>query len=473
VRLATVARERAVCVSFGAFDREHDRLSYRFTIDEAAFSISIRYENVDFFELERRFGIGFMRRLYFHIGAFNANQYLSLAPARINFGEFAEYADAAFEALWQTIFLRVWGQWRYQNDLPWYEGPAFGLAASAGGPIAYPRARTALLFSGGGKDSVVGQAALAASGQRYDSLSYSHSVYGAAWHQHALIDKVLDFGTQGERNRISVFDDFLDSPILSREDSTVATLCAAETPASVFMSLPLALAAGYDDFVVAHERSADFGNFTWDVTGEEINHQWGKTLAAERLLSSYISTRLLEGFRYYSLLKPFSDVAIFSLAAAEPEALRYAHSCNTLKPWCQRCAKCIYIWLSYRAYLPPAFVANIFPEGLLDRPENRRWFHELLGLGAHRVFDCVGLPEEVRLAFELCRRAGVRGAAMTDFEAAALDEPYPELLARCLTLDDSRAFNIPAPVWRAVRPWAAQRLNSALSRLNEQLLVAT
>jgi len=37
-----------------------------------------------------------MRRIYFHIGAFNANQYLSLAPSRIDFGEFASYADAAF-----------------------------------------------------------------------------------------------------------------------------------------------------------------------------------------------------------------------------------------------------------------------------------------------------------------------------------------------------------------------------------------
>lgn len=92
-------------------------------------------------------------------------------------------------------------------------------------------------------------------------------------------------------------------------------MCSAETPASVFMSLPFALAHGYDDFIVGHERSADFGNFIWSMTGEEINHQWGKTLEAERLLSTYVAEHLLEGFRYYSILKPFSDIAIFSLGA--------------------------------------------------------------------------------------------------------------------------------------------------------------
>ena len=472
VRLPTVKDARTECVAFKGFDRERDRLSYQFSIDGSPFSISIWYENVDFFDLERRFGADFMRRLYFHIGAFNANQYISLAPARIDFGEFAEYADASFEELWRAVFQGACGQWRYENDLPYYRGPVFPVGASTGRPIAYARSGKALLFSGGGKDSVVVQAALAAADQRYDSLSYSHSIYGTARYQHELTDKVLDFGAQIGRCRISIFDDFLDSPILNRDGYALSTLCAAETPASLFMSLPLALAEGYDEFVVGHERSADFGNFVWDVTGEEVNHQWGKSLEAERLLSAYVSARLLEGFRFYSMLKPFSDAAIFNLAAGELEALRHAHSCHVRMPWCEHCTKCAYIWVSYRAYLPPSFVASIFANDLLDMPENRRWFRELLGLGAHRVFDCVGLPEEARLAFELCRRSGVRCAAMTDFEAAGFDEPYVELLARYLAIDERRSVNVPARVWRAVRPWAAQRLSGPLSQLSERLRVA-
>jgi hypothetical protein len=34
--------------------------------------------------------------------------------------------------------------------------------------------------------------------------------------------------------------------------------------------------------------SADAGNLLWERTGEQVNHQWGKSLGAELLLNSYI-----------------------------------------------------------------------------------------------------------------------------------------------------------------------------------------
>jgi len=456
---------RPACVALHAFDREPDRLSYRFLVGASPFSLSIWYEGVDFLALERRFGLDFMRRIYFHIGAFNANQFVSMAPVRIDFGEFAQYADAPFDELWRAVYAGAWAQWRYENQLPQYRGPEFPLAATTGSPVTFADPGRSLLFSGGGKDSVVAQAALAAAGASYDSLTYSHSVYGTARYQHELTEKVLRFGAQIERRRISVFDDFLDSPILERQEYDVATICAAETPASIFMSLPLALTFGYHTFVVGHERSAEFANLVWAATGEAVNHQWGKSLDAETRLSRYTADRLLRGFHLYSVLKPLADPAIFVLAAAELDALRHAHSCSVRQPWCERCTKCAYIWISYRAYLPPEFVAGIFQTDVLALPENRRCFRELLGLGTHRVFDCVGMPEETRLAFELCRRAGIRGGAMADFEAAQFDEPYPHLLTQGLTIDDALAVNIPDRVWRNVRPWATQQLAAAAPAL--------
>jgi hypothetical protein len=459
----------STCVALDAFDREPDRLTYRFMVGASPFSISIWYEGVDFNALERRFGLEFMRRIYFHIAAFNANQFISTAPARIDFGEFARFADAPFEELWRAIFDGAWAQWRYENHLPHYRGPEFALAPTTGDPVTYAEAGRSLLFSGGGKDSVVAQAALAAAGERYDTLTYSHSVYGTPRFQFELTAKVLQFGTQGAQRRISVFDDFLDSPILERGEYDAATMLAAETPASIFMSLPLALTSGYDTFVLGHERNADFANLVWDETGEPINHQWGKSLEAETLLSRYIGNRLLQGFHLYSVLKPFADPAIFALAATQPDALRHAHSCNLRQPWCERCTKCAYVWISYRAYLPEAFVTGIFQHDLLSLPENRVSFRELLGFGPHRVFDCVGMPEETRLAFELCRRAGMRGGAMADFEAAQFDESYEHLLAQGFSVDDAMAVNIPDRVWRKVRPWAARQLAAAAEPLAEIL----
>ena len=41
---------------------------------------------------------------------------------------------------------------------------------------------------------------------------------------------------------------------------------------------------------------------------------------------------------------------------------------------------------------------------------------QMLGLGDQKPFECVGEISEVRLAFEMCRRKGLRGRAMQVFE---------------------------------------------------------
>ncbi len=450
---------RTETLSLDAFVRERDRLWFRYTIGGSPFTISLWYEGLDFFALEEKHGEQALQRLYFHIGAFNANQYASLAPRRIDFGPFAHFADTEFARLWRTIFVNVWAQWRYENDLPFYHGPEITVAPDCFTPIRYEPQGHSLLFSGGGKDSVVAQRLLSGAGQRYDSISYSHSIYGAAAYQHELIDRVLDYGSQERRHRISVFDDFLDSPVLKlRKKYGIRTLCAAETPASYFMTLPLVLGEGYDAAVVGHERSADYGNLRWDVTGEDVNHQWGKSYEAEALLDNYISSHLLSGFNIYSVLKPLSDVAIFNLASFEEEALLHAHSCNVRKPWCKRCPKCAYVWLNYRAYMPPGFADRVFGENLADVPENLIWFRQLIGREAHTPFECVGQPEEARLAFEICRRTGLTGLAMREFEAAQFKHDYAQLLSAYLQRDSSAAQNIPRPVFEAIKPWIDDRL---------------
>ena len=40
------------------------------------------------------------------------------------------------------------------------------------------------------------------------------------------------------------------------------------------------------------------------------------------------------------------------------------------------------------------------------------WFKQMLGLGEHTPFECIGQVEEVRLAFEICKRKGLTGKMM-------------------------------------------------------------
>lgn len=404
------------------------RLAVIYGVDRDRFTTSLWWEGLDLDALADRFGADLVRKLVFHIAAFEANKAASLRPDVFDLGPFADLGTERFRALWSTVLHHVWGQWRYENGFPDYEGPEIlGPPASrtpAGPPAAHDERRV-LLFCGGGKDSLVAARVLEEANLPYSSYAYAHSTYGRPGPQHALIDGLLDHLAPEQRVRHWVFDDFLDAPVLElRPELGVRTLTAAETPSSLFGALPLALERGYTDLVVAHERSADVANLVWERTGEEINHQWGKSLEAEELLRSYVGDELLPGTGYASLLKPAYDVLIFTALAESLAAVPATHSCNVAKPWCRRCAKCAYVWVSYSAYLPADVVTATFgDENLLDVDENQIWFEQMLGLTAHTPFECIGQVEEARLAFELLRRRGHKGQAMQRFtdEIAGFD----------------------------------------------------
>ena len=411
-------------------------LVVRYGVDDHGFTTSLWWEDVHLDALAIDIGPDLLRVLAFHIAAFEAMKATSLRPEVFDLGPYADLGTEPFRAIWSTVQRNVWGQWRYEHDLPEYEGPVIlgdpTEVGSRGSAAAEPNA---LLFCGGGKDSLVAARVLEEAGIPYASYAYSHSTYGPPDPQHQLIDGLLDHLEPSRRHRHWVFDDLLDLPVAClAPDLGVGSITAAETPSSLFGVLPLALAHDYTDLLVAHERSADVGNLVWHRTGEEVNHQWGKSLGAERLLNEYIDEHLVAGVSCSSLLKPAHDVLIFRALAESLAAVPATHSCNVAKPWCLRCAKCAYVWLGYRAFLPEATSRATFGDrNLLDDPVNLVWFEQMLGLAEHTPFECIGQVDEARLAFELLRRQGHTGAAMRMFEqrvgSVDADALYADLIA--------------------------------------------
>src|SRR6185312_16178793 len=64
---------------------------------------------------------------------------------------------------------------------------------------------------------------------------------------------------------------------------------------------------GFDTVAMANERSASQGNIRWE--GVEINHQFSKSLAAERLRSAAVAESGTD-VRALSVLRPASELAI-------------------------------------------------------------------------------------------------------------------------------------------------------------------
>jgi len=314
------------------------------------FNTSFWFEDVNLYQLEDFYGQVVMENIYFHIAAFDVNKVASLRPDILDWGPFSHLVTPEFCHLWKYIFHKIWAQWRWENDDPDYQGPSFSPTAKQPGPPVCeitPGEVNFLQFCGGGKDSLVAIKLLERAELLFDSFTYSSSCYGLAKPQHDLLGMLLKQGTPRAVRRQWIFDDFLDSPVLQLyKDTPTQNLTAAETPSSVFAALPYALQHGYTHLSLGHERSADTGQVFWEKTGEDVNHQWGKSLEAETMLNSYVRKHLVSNLSYFSILKAIYDVLIFNLVRADVELLKYAHSCNIEKPWCKKCPKCAYVWLS-------------------------------------------------------------------------------------------------------------------------------
>ena len=433
-------------------------------LDDLRFHVTVWYEDIDLTALARTHGDEAMERIAVHVALFQMNAACSLRPDVIELGRYAKYLTADLISLWRTVFHHVWAQWRYEHDLPAYGGPRFvDPVAPSAPPLRAPDGAVELLaFCGGGKDSLVSLKLLERARLPFATLGYAHSIYGAAEPQHALLDRVGAVSARVRAERQWVIDDLLDAPVARlRPELGVKYILAAETPASVFAAVPLALARGYRGLVVGHEASANTGNLEWN--GEVVNHQWGKGWDAEQLLDRYVQRALVANLRYFSVLQPIHDEVIFELLTRDAELAALTHSCNVKKPWCGTCAKCAYVWLQFAAHLPAAVVEATFGSDVGERPDNERWFHEMLGLAEHTPFECVGSAPEARLALTVARARGIGGPRLARYAAAV--GPVDVAAVAAPLLEVGTHHGMPAHVAAGVMPQLTAAAAAAAMRL--------
>ncbi len=427
-----------------------------YSCGDLRFSTATWYDSVDFDGLRQAFGDEAIDRIAFHVAAFEINKIASLRPTFIDWGHQVRFADTRFTALWTSVYRNVWAQWRYENDDWDYPGPepvtvapteAVSLIAprNTGGPDI-------LAFCGGGKDSLLAMDLLCRTSRRFDSLTYAASTYGALDAQHELIAGLLDHARPEERRRQWVTDDFMALPVVTlRPDLGIATVTAAETPSSIFSALPYVLQHGYSQLCLAHEASADAPQ-AWSPAGDPINHQWGKSYEAEKLINDYVGDRLVEGFRYFSILKPIHDLNIFGALRGLQPAVPATHSCNVTKPWCMRCPKCLYVWLGYAAFLPETVVEKTFGAVRpLEDSRNIATFRELTGLADRLPFECVGEADEATILMRLCVARGY-GGPVVDACAMATARIDPARVMDTYLAVNTAGANLPTDLQAALAP---------------------
>lgn len=448
-----------------------NQLRISWSIGGYSFGTSYLYDSVDLDVLRESLGTEPFNRLMFHIALFEVNKGCNFRPDRIEVHDWDRFLTPGLVALWKLIFRNVWAQWRWENNEPFYEGPEFTSSVSARfDPIPIDAIDGYLAFCGGGKDSLVATELLDLLQFNYQSLAYSHSIYGPSEPQHTLIQQLLDRTKSGRVHRQWTYDDMVDVPVsqiqgVYRPESIIA----AETPSSIFGAIPIAITHGINHLILAHERSANIGNVIWSVTGEDVNHQWGKSYEAERAINTYIASELVTNLEYFSILQQIYDPLIFSLLRNRLDAVPYTHSCNIRKPWCMNCPKCAYVWLNYKAWLPWDIVDPMFDHtNLLDLAENQIWFEQMLGLGEHTPFECIGQVHEAKLAFALCEARGLEGNAMNVFRERVRKEDWMAVASASLTVEQD-GMGIPLEIATRMLPILQTAAAEALDYVSKVL----
>ncbi|MEG3192248.1 UDP-N-acetyl-alpha-D-muramoyl-L-alanyl-L-glutamate epimerase [Lysobacter sp. D1-1-M9] len=391
--------------------------------------------------------------------------YKAAVPEQIRIESYDIDGDTA--GLLETIYENGLGEFSYRNGLNLQGKIRFPVQAGVCSPQPSPAGASgdrgegapalglrehALVAIGGGKDSLVSIEALRALGieQTVSWIGGSQLIQACAERTglptlnvgRALAPQLFDYNREGAWN--------------------------GHIPVTAVNSAILVLAAllhGVDQVVFSNERSASYGSVILDQEGREtgeVNHQWSKGWAFESAFGDHVQRRVAADLRYYSLLRPLSELAVARQFTRSDRYDAHFSSCNRnfhilgerpTNRWCGVCPKCHFVFLALAPFMSKPRLVGIFGRNLLDDPAQAAGYDALLEFQDHKPFECVGEGREARAAL----------AALTDrpeWREDALVERFareirPQLgdadlrIAPLLVLDEEQ--RIPPTLWEKLR----------------------
>ncbi len=345
-------------------------------------------------------------------------------------------ADAEF---WNTVYTKGLGEFFYQNRIDFHGLVQF---PSSTDEVIAPKpesvdslAHTAavLVPLGGGKDSLTTIGILQRAGIAFETVSLG--VYPI------IEEQVKKIGTPHHRVLRTI------DPQLFELNRTGAY--NGHIPISVIYalsSIAVAVLNGHSSVVLSNERSANYGNVQY--LGEEINHQWSKSLEFETMLQEHLSLHAIP-VAYCSLLRPLYEFQITKLFIQDCEKWSgLFSSCNrnftqtssvpttSTAYWCGVCPKCVFVGTLLAPHMSKQELIAIMGSNPLENAINEEVFLELLGISAFKPFECVGTPNEMIIALE---QLSVQSDYVNDILIQAYNRIHAELDAET-ALQDVRAF---------------------------------
>ncbi len=362
-------------LTYGYDDKLTFRELYKFDFDWA---------EVDEVTLDRA-----VQQLFFIAGVSYYKTYLS---PKIQFDK--GQLDKAGADFFSKTYQKGLGEFFYVNQLDPHSEVPFPANVEGLPELKPVKSDGILLGIGGGKDSLVSAELL----QGQPNL--------ATWslnHRPQLTPLVKRLGTKHfwvERE--------WDAQLLSLNEKDGMN---GHVPISAIFScvgVIVALLSGYKDVVVSNESSAN--EPTLEYKGVPINHQYSKSLEYEQDFQGYLKHLLGDSVRYYSLLRPLSELHISQLFAKRGFDKYYGvfSSCNRAFVhssdrifWDGTCPKCAFVFLALTPFVEQAKLEALFKNNLLLEPALEPTYRQLLGIEGDKPLECVGEIKESRMAMRL------------------------------------------------------------------------
>ncbi len=378
------------------FDSTNKQLSLHYAYDELSFTETYHFD-FEFAEYDEAVLDRAIQILYFIAGVSYYKLYA--APSiTIEQGD----VDPDLSSFLSRTYQNGLGEFFYVNKLDTRTLINFPVTAEALPKlsVSQPANDGLLLGIGGGKDSLVSVELLRDSGLNLATWSLNHRpqltpLVKRIGLQHYWVERQWDQQLLTLKEEPGTYNGHIPISAIFASVGTVT-----------------AILAGFRDSVVSNEQSANEPTLFYD--GIAINHQYSKSQEFEADFQSLLQRNFNGAVRYYSLLRPLSELRIAEVFA-ERGFEKYHDvfsSCNRAFThdsdrmfWDGKCPKCAFVFLALTPFVDRNKLETLFHgKNLLLDPTLEHTYRQLLGIEGDKPLDCVGEIKESRTAMRLAQK---------------------------------------------------------------------